>query len=90
MNFEHYFYSFKMTSKKFKFLICCMHIFSFSFFFFFFDLQRLTNTYVLVVLKSNPFVILLFAVIMRFSELVFGGYPLLYFLCLTSISSELY
>jgi hypothetical protein len=37
------------------------------------------NTYVLVGLKSNLSIILLFAVIMRFSELVFGGYPIVLF-----------
>jgi hypothetical protein len=78
MNFEHYFYSFKVTLKNFSFF-CAICISSFSSSSFFPDLQRLMNTYVLVGLKSNLSIILLFAVIMRFSELVFGGYPIVLF-----------
>jgi hypothetical protein len=78
MNFDHYFHSFKVTPKNFIFFcaICISSSFSLSFS----DLQRLMNTYVLVGLKSNLSIILLFAVIMRFSELVFGGYPIVLFL----------
>jgi len=70
LNLEHYFYSFKVTPKIFCFFffffLCFINIF---FFFFFNYLQRLMNTYFPVVLKSKLSVILLFAVMMRFSEL---------------------
>jgi hypothetical protein len=70
LNLEHYFYSFKVTPKNFSFFffffLWCFVMF---FFFFFFLLKRLMNTYFPVVLKSKLSVILLFAVMMRFSEL---------------------
>jgi hypothetical protein len=70
LNLEHYFYSFKVTPKNFSFFffffLWCIAMF---FFFFFLLRQRLMNTYFPVVLKSKLSVILLFAVMMRFSEL---------------------